>query len=53
MKQPAVYVLASQRCGTLYVGVTSDLPQRIWQHHQDVAEGFTSTHHIHRLVYFE
>ncbi|CAN5235555.1 GIY-YIG nuclease family protein [soil metagenome] len=53
MKQPAVYILASQRNGTLYTGVTSGLIQRIWQHRNDVAEGFTKTHHVHSLVYFE
>ncbi|MDB5342854.1 MAG: Excinuclease subunit domain protein [Schlesneria sp.] len=44
MKQPAVYILASHRNGTLYIGVTSDLVQRVWQHKNDVAEGFTSEH---------
>ena len=53
MKQPAVYILASERNGTLYIGVTSDLVQRIWQHKNDVAEGFTKTFGVHLLVYFE
>jgi putative endonuclease len=53
MKQPAVYILASQRNGTLYVGVTSDLPGRVWQHKNDVADGFTKTYGVHILVYFE
>ncbi len=52
-KQPAVYILASKSHGTLYVGVTSDLRKRIWEHRNDVAEGFTKEHGIHRLVYFE
>ena len=39
--QPAVYILASQRNGTLYIGVTSNLVQRIWQHKNDLVEGFT------------
>jgi putative endonuclease len=53
MKQPVVYILASQRNGTLYIGVTSDLAQRIWQHKNDVFEGFTKKYGIHLLVYFE
>ena len=53
MKQPAVYILASRRNGTLYTGVTSDLVQRIWQHRNDLAEGFTKTYRVHTLVYFE
>ena len=53
MKQPAVYILANQRNGTLYVGVTSDLVQRIWQHKNDVVEGFTKKYSVHMLVYFE
>ena len=52
-KQPAVYILASQKNGTLYTGVTSNLIQRIWQHRNNVVEGFTQTHHVHILVYFE
>jgi putative endonuclease len=52
-KQPAVYILASARNGTLYIGVTSDLIQRIWQHRNDVVEGFSNRHRIHQLVYFE
>lgn len=53
MKQPVVYVLASKRNGTLYVGVTSDLAARVWQHKNDVAEGFTKQAVVHMLVYFE
>ena len=53
MKQPAVYILASQRNGTLYVGVTSDLAQRVWQHKNDVVEGFTKEYGVHLLVWFE
>ena len=53
MKQPVVYILASQRNGTLYIGVTSDLVQRIWQHKNDVLEGFTKKYGVHLLVYFE
>jgi putative endonuclease len=53
MKQPAVSILASQRNGTLYIGVTSDLIKRIWEHKHDVVEGFTQKHKVHQLVYFE
>ena len=53
MKQPAVYILASQRNGTLYIGVTSDLVQRIWQHKNDVVEGFTNKYGVHMLVWYE
>ena len=51
--QPAVYILASARNGTLYIGVTSNLVQRIWQHKNDVIEGFTEKYSVHSLVYFE
>jgi putative endonuclease len=53
MKQPCVYILANQRNGTLYVGVTSDLITRVWQHKQDFVESFTKTHNIHLLVWYE
>jgi putative endonuclease len=53
MKQPCVYILASKRNGTLYVGVTSDLTQRVWQHKNDQAEGFTKRYGVHRLVWYE
>ena len=52
-KQPAVYILASQHRGTLYIGVSSNLLQRIWQHKSGVVEGFTDRYDVHRLVYFE
>ena len=51
--QPAVYILASQPRGTLYVGVTSSLIQRVWQHKNNLAEGFTQKYGVHMLVYFE
>ena len=51
--QPCVYILASQKNGTLYVGVTSDLIKRIWQHKNDLAEGFTKEYAVHVLVYWE
>ena len=53
MKQPCVYILASRRNGTLYTGVTSNLVQRIWQHKNDVVEGFTKKYGVHTLVWFE
>lgn len=52
-KHPCVYILASRRNGTFYVGVTSDLVKRIWQHKNDQAEGFTQKYAVHDLVYFE
>lgn len=53
MKQPAVYMMASRRNGTLYVGVTSDLVKRVWQHREHVVEGFTRQHGVARLVWYE
>jgi len=53
MKQPCVYVLASRRNGTLYTGVTSNLIQRVWQHKNDLVEGFTKKYGVHTLVWFE
>jgi putative endonuclease len=52
-RQPCVYLLASRRNGTLYCGVTSALPQRIWQHQSDLVEGFTKRYGVHRLVWYE
>lgn len=52
-KQPAVYILASKRNGTLYIGVTSNLLKRIWEHKNDLVEGFTRKHGVHMLVHFE
>jgi len=52
-KQPAMYILASRRNGTLYIGVTSDLVKRVWQHKNDVASGFTIKYGVHMLVYYE
>ena len=51
--QPAIYILANRPHGTLYAGVTSDLIQRVWQHKNNLAEGFTQKYGIHTLVYFE
>ncbi|MDN5940767.1 MAG: GIY-YIG nuclease family protein [Nitrospira sp.] len=53
MKQPAVYMLASRHNGTLYTGVTSDLVRRIWEHRNDLVEGFTKRYGVRSLVYFE
>ena len=53
MKQPAVYILASQRNGTLYIGVTSNLVQRIYQHREAVADGFSKQYDVKMLVWFE
>ncbi len=50
---PAVYILASKRNGTLYIGVTSNLLKRIWEHKNDVTEGFTRRYNIHLLAYYE
>jgi putative endonuclease len=52
-KQFCVYILASQRNGTLYIGVTSNLIQRIWQHKQGVTDGFTKRYGVKHLVHFE
>jgi putative endonuclease len=53
MKQPCVYVLANKPRGTLYVGVTSDLVARIWQHKNDLADGFSEQYQVRMLVYYE
>ena len=53
MKQPCVYILASREYGTLYVGVTSDLIARLWQHRSGDVKGFTSRYRVYRLVRFE
>ncbi|WP_082576268.1 MULTISPECIES: GIY-YIG nuclease family protein [unclassified Lysobacter] len=52
-KSPAVYVLASSRKGTLYVGVTSDLVSRIWQHREHITDGFSKRYDVTRLVWYE
>ena len=46
-------MLASQRNGTLYIGVTSDLIQRVWQHKKGLADGFTKKHNVKILVWYE
>ena len=53
IKQPAVYILASERNGTLYIGVTSDLVKRIWEHKNNLVKGFTKRYSVHNLVWYE
>ena len=52
-KQPCVYILATKRNGTLYVGVTSQILRRGWEHKSDAVSGFTKTYGIHLLVQVE
>jgi putative endonuclease len=52
-KQPVVYILASRRNGTLYIGVTSDLGKRLWQRKEGTFEGFSKEFQVNILVYFE
>jgi len=52
-RSPCVYILASKKNGTLYIGVTSDLMKRVWEHKNDLVEGFTNEYGVHRLAYFE
>ena len=53
MKFPCIYIVASRRNGTIYVGVTSNLPSRISAHKQRLMPGFTRKHGCERLVYYE
>ena len=53
MKTPCVYILSSKRNGTLYIGVTSNLVQRVWEHKSDFVEGFTKRYGVHSLVWYE
>ena len=48
-----VYILASRRNGTLYVGMTDDLVRRVWQHREGIIPGFTKQHHVTMLVWYE
>jgi len=48
-----VYILASRKKGTLYIGVTSDLARRVYEHKYDLVESFTKQYKVHSLVYFE
>jgi putative endonuclease len=53
MRKPAVYIMASQRNGTLYTGVTNNLPRRIWEHRQGLVESFTRRYGCKSLVFYE
>ena len=48
-----VYILASKKNGTLYIGITDDLPGRAYEHKNDMVDGFTKKYKVHRLVYYE
>ena len=52
-RQPCVYLLASKPNGTIYIGVTSNLVKRVWQHKNDREEGFTDRYGVHTLVWYE
>ena len=52
-KQFCVYMLASDRNGTIYIGVTSNLVKRVWEHKEGVVPGFTSEYGVHKLVWYE
>ena len=52
-KQPCIYLLASHRNGTLYLGVTSNLLARTWQHREHIVEGFSDRYDVTRLVWYE
>ncbi|MEI6191401.1 MAG: GIY-YIG nuclease family protein [bacterium] len=53
MKSYFVYILASKKNGTLYIGVTSNLEKRIWEHKNKVVDGFTEKYNVDKLVYYE
>ena len=53
VKQPCVYMLASKRNGTIYIGVTSNLSQRVWQHKESFVDGFTKRYGVHDLAWHE
>jgi putative endonuclease len=53
MKNYYVYILCNGRNGTLYIGVTSDLVRRVYEHRSDIVEGFTKKYHVHSLVWYE
>ncbi len=52
-KIPCVYILANKKNGTIYTGVTSNLQKRIYEHKNNVSQGFTQKYKIHNLVYYE
>jgi putative endonuclease len=53
LKQFYVYILASKKNGTLYTGITSNLVKRVYEHRNNLVDGFTKKYHVHRLVYYE
>lgn len=53
MKQPCVYILANKPRGTFYIGITSDLTTRVWQHKNEFVKAFSKHYQLHILVYFE
>ena len=53
MKQYYVYILASKKNGTLYIGITNNLPKRVFEHKNNLVEGFTQKYNVHNLVYYE
>ena len=53
MRQYYVYILASKKNGTLYIGVTNNLLKRVYEHRNDFVDGFTKKYHVHDLVYYE
>jgi putative endonuclease len=53
VRQPTVYILASHKNGTLYIGVTSDLIKRVYEHKNSLSDGFTKKYTVYDLVYFE
>ena len=52
-KQYYVYILASRKNGTLYIGITSDIVKRVWEHKEKTVKGFTSKYGVDKLVYYE
>ena len=52
-KAPCIYIMTNRRYGTLYIGVTSNLIKRVWQHKNNLTGGFTKRHKLHKLVYYE
>jgi len=53
MKHPVVYIITNKIAGVLYIGVTSNLPKRIWEHKEKLVDGFSKKYNCYQLVYFE